>query len=146
MIGRYWQIGEVSERTGLSLNTIRRYEQLGLLSSTRRSAGGFRLYDEDDLRRLQLLCDMRPLEFSVEERRALLTTLDALKRTPRGAERATLLDRLTMYRQVVAQRIDALGAQLEGAQGVAVLLAEYAHPAGRARPLSEPAEPEPGDD
>jgi DNA-binding transcriptional MerR regulator len=146
MIGRYWQIGEVSERTGLSLNTIRRYEHLGLLSSTRRSVGGFRLYDEDDLQRLQLLCDMRPLEFSVEERRALLTTLDALKRAANGAKRAALLDRLTMYRQVVAQRIDALGAQLEGAQGVALLLAEYAHPAGHGRRPSDRAETEGGDD
>ena len=38
------QIGDVAERTGLSLRTIRYYEEIGLLPAASRSAGGFRLY------------------------------------------------------------------------------------------------------
>ena len=134
MIGGYRQIGEVAELTGLSLSTIRRYEELGLLCSTRRSPGGFRLYGDEDLHRLQLLNDMRPLEFTVGEKLALLATLDALRRASRRPEQARLRDRLDMYRQAVAHRIDALSAQLDGAHGFAALLAEYVDPAGRGRP------------
>ncbi len=41
------QIGDVAERTGLSLCTIRHYEDVGLSLEAQRSAGGFRLYTED---------------------------------------------------------------------------------------------------
>ena len=43
------QIGEVAERTGLSLRTIRYYEEVGLLSPSGRTAGGFRLYADSDV-------------------------------------------------------------------------------------------------
>jgi MerR family transcriptional regulator, copper efflux regulator len=38
------QIGQVAERTGLSLRTIRWYGQEGLVVPTSRTDGGFRLY------------------------------------------------------------------------------------------------------
>lgn len=44
MTARLLQIGEVAEAIGLSLRTVRYYEQMGLISPERRSQGGFRLY------------------------------------------------------------------------------------------------------
>ena len=44
------QIGQVAERTGLSLRTIRFYEENGLVIPTARSEGGFRLYSENESR------------------------------------------------------------------------------------------------
>src|SRR5690348_10590123 len=43
------QIGEVADRIGLSLRTIRYYEEVGLITPSARSPGGFRLYTEDDV-------------------------------------------------------------------------------------------------
>ncbi|MFP3989765.1 MerR family DNA-binding transcriptional regulator [Streptomyces sp. E11-3] len=40
---RLMQIGEVSERTGLSPRTIRYYERAGVVTPSERSSGGFRL-------------------------------------------------------------------------------------------------------
>jgi DNA-binding transcriptional MerR regulator len=61
---RLMRIGEVSERTGLSLRTIRHYEDVGVVAPTERSLGGFRLYKE--------------AEDGVDaERRRLTTTLEA---------------------------------------------------------------------
>ena len=48
-------IGELAERTGLSLRTIRHYDDVGLLPAAARTDGGFRLYTEAD-------CD-RPRQF-----------------------------------------------------------------------------------
>lgn len=42
------QIGEVAERIGLSLRTIRYYEEVGLVVPSVRSQGGFRLYTEPE--------------------------------------------------------------------------------------------------
>ncbi len=71
-------IGEVAERVGLSLRTIRYYEEIGLIAPSARSQGGFRLYLEADVARLQLVKDMKPLGFSLDEMRDLLGVLDKL--------------------------------------------------------------------
>ena len=47
------QIGEVAERTGVTQRTLRFYEEKGLLRSPTRMEGGFRLYSEDDVRRVK---------------------------------------------------------------------------------------------
>ncbi|MEV6958662.1 MerR family transcriptional regulator [Streptomyces sp. NPDC051207] len=78
MTGRLMQIGEVSERTGLSLRTIRHYENVGVVAPSERSAGGFRLYTEAEVRRLTLVRRMRPLGFCLEDVRALLELLEKL--------------------------------------------------------------------
>ncbi len=75
------QIGEVSERTGLSLRTIRHYEDVGVVAPNERSMGGFRLYTEAEVSRLALVRRMRPLGFCLDDIRALL---DVLGRLPDG--------------------------------------------------------------
>ncbi|WP_159055930.1 MerR family transcriptional regulator, partial [Thermobifida fusca] len=72
------QIGEVAERTGLSLRTIRYYGEVGLVVPSARSKGGFRLYTESDVARLLLIKQMKPLGFSLEQTRDLLGVLDRL--------------------------------------------------------------------
>ena len=46
------KIGEVARRTGLSVRSLRYYEEIGLLPPTERRAGGHRVYDRSDLERL----------------------------------------------------------------------------------------------
>jgi DNA-binding transcriptional MerR regulator len=49
----YLQIGEVAERTGVTQRTLRFYVEMGLLKPPSRLDGGFRLYSEDDVRRVE---------------------------------------------------------------------------------------------
>jgi DNA-binding transcriptional MerR regulator len=72
------QIGEVAEAVGLSLRTIRYYEETGLVLPSGRSAGGFRLYTDSDIDRLRLVKQMKPLELTIDEMRELLTVRDRL--------------------------------------------------------------------
>ena len=74
-------IGELADRTGLSLRTIRHYDEIGLLEPSGRSDGGFRLYSSEDLSRLLLIRRMKPLGFSLEEMKGLLDVIDALGTT-----------------------------------------------------------------
>jgi MerR family copper efflux transcriptional regulator len=71
-------IGELAEKTGLSLRTIRHYDEVGLLEPTGRTVGGFRLYTQDDLARLMLIRRMKPLGFTLEEMTELLRIIDTL--------------------------------------------------------------------
>lgn len=66
------QIGEVARRTDLSIRTIRHWEEVGLVTPSARSAGGFRLYSEDDIARVRLLRYMKPLDLTLEQMRELL--------------------------------------------------------------------------
>lgn len=70
-------IGELAERTELSLRTLRHYDEIGLVEPSGRSEGGFRLYTEDDYERLMLIRRMKPLGYSLEQMGDLLRALDA---------------------------------------------------------------------
>ena len=114
------QIGEVAERIGLSLRTIRYYEEVGLITPSARTQGGFRLYTDHDAGRLQLVKDMKPLGFSLDEMRDLLGVLDRLDDEGAStAEREALQERLAMYRVAADARCDALRAQLRIAESFA---------------------------
>ncbi|TDD12134.1 MULTISPECIES: MerR family transcriptional regulator [Nonomuraea] len=102
------QIGEVAERLGLSLRTIRHYEEVGLVVPER-TPGGFRLYSETDIGRLALVKRMKPLGFSLEEMRDLLDITDRLAA---GDTDPSLAARLQMFERAVADRADKLREQL----------------------------------
>ncbi|GAA3592587.1 MerR family transcriptional regulator [Kineosporia mesophila] len=113
-------IGEVAERVGLSLRTIRYYEEVGLIAPSARSQGGFRLYLEADVTRLQLVKDMKPLGFSLDEMRDLLGVLDKLDATDTADEgHDQTVERLAMYRVAADARCDALRGQLRIAESFA---------------------------
>lgn len=71
-----WTIGNVSKRSGVKVETIRYYEQEGLLPEPPRSEGGHRQYDERHLRRLTFIRRSRELGFPVEQVRGLLSLVD----------------------------------------------------------------------
>ncbi|MDE3725321.1 MerR family transcriptional regulator [Nocardiopsis sp. N85] len=113
----HMQIGEVAERTGLSLRTIRYYGEVGLVEPSARSRGGFRLYTQEDVDRLNLIKRMKPLDFSLDETRELLEALDGLNATgtERG-EREALSERLDAFEAAVTARCEALRDQLSKAE------------------------------
>ncbi|MBF8286266.1 MAG: MerR family transcriptional regulator [Dehalococcoidia bacterium] len=57
----YLQIGEVAERTGVTQRTLRFYEEKGLLRPPTRMDGGFRLYSEDDVTRVEHIRQLQNL-------------------------------------------------------------------------------------
>jgi MerR family transcriptional regulator, thiopeptide resistance regulator len=54
-----WRIGEVSARTGLTVRTLRYYEELGLLKPSERLLSGHRIYANEDLQRLYRISLLR---------------------------------------------------------------------------------------
>ena len=77
-MGELLQIGDVAARTELSIKTIRHYDEVGLVTPSARSAGGFRLYTAGDIDRLLSIRRMKPLGFTLEEMRELLDALDVI--------------------------------------------------------------------
>ena len=72
------QIGQVAARTELSIATVRHYDEVGLVTPSARSTGGFRLYTDADVERLLVIRRMKPLGFTLAEMKDLLDSLDVL--------------------------------------------------------------------
>lgn len=111
------QIGEVADRVGLSLRTVRYYEEQGLVRPAQRTEGGFRLYRAEEIARLELIKKMKPLGFTVQEMKRLLDARDDLATAePSSRKHEQALDSLSGYADVTRQKIDALRDQLESAE------------------------------
>jgi DNA-binding transcriptional MerR regulator len=65
-------IGKAGKLTGVSLDTIRFYQKLGLIKSASRSAGGYRLFDGEQIRELKFVRQAQELGFSLSEVKELL--------------------------------------------------------------------------
>lgn len=61
------QIGKFAERTGLSIDTIRFYQRIGLVKQCARSEGGFRLFTDTELKDLVFIKKAQELGFSLAE-------------------------------------------------------------------------------
>jgi MerR family copper efflux transcriptional regulator len=106
----FLQIGEVAERVGLSLRTVRYYEEVGLFTPAGRTQGGFRLYREDQVERLRLLKGMKPFGLTLSEIRELVDLID--RSDAPGAAKAELVPDLEKYRGRADERIDQLERHL----------------------------------
>ncbi|UOQ57013.1 MerR family transcriptional regulator [Leucobacter allii] len=111
--GTMMHIGELAERTELSLRTIRHYDEIGLLEPSGRSEGGFRLYTEEDHDRLMLIRRMKPLGYSLEQMGDLLRAIDQANTS--GAAGDDARRALGDFRADAEARRAKLAKQLEAA-------------------------------
>lgn len=98
------RIGDVARRTGLTVRTIRYYEELGLLESVKRMENGLRVYTADDVRRLRFVQRLKVLGLSLQE----MLELEQLYRRER-TNRAVLPKLIEMLDGHLVQLDERLG-------------------------------------
>jgi DNA-binding transcriptional MerR regulator len=126
------QIGEVAERVGLSLRTVRYYEEVGVLTPPTRTSGGFRLYGEDHIAELLTIKQMKPLDFSIEEMRELLQARADLETSTGTRKRAAARATLERFADLAADRCTDLRKRLRSAETFAREIRDEAEPEARA--------------
>jgi MerR family transcriptional regulator, mercuric resistance operon regulatory protein len=72
---------DLSRASGCNLETIRYYENIGVMPVPPRAANGYRCYDKSHVLRLQFIMRARDLGFSLDEVRDLLVLVDGGKKT-----------------------------------------------------------------
>jgi DNA-binding transcriptional MerR regulator len=116
---RLLRIGEVARRCGVSTRTLRWYEETGLLQPVSSTEGGFRLYDESVVDRVQRILRLRDsVHFTLEEIRDTLDADDrvrALWNTAGGdpAERIDVVDQYLAALDRQQELVLAKRAQLD---------------------------------
>lgn len=116
----YLQIGEVADRTGVTQRTLRFYEERGLLKPPSRMEGGFRLYSDEDVDRVEQIKRLQSLlgltlaeikdmveaeEVKMELRQTYRPDMDLAERV-RRMERA--VEVTEKQHQIIGQKVDSL--------------------------------------
>lgn len=102
------KIAEVSEKYGLSMDTLRYYERVGLIPPVHRNAGGIRDYDELDLRRVDFIKCMRSAGLPVE---VLIEYMGLVQQGDSSIEARKEI--LIEQRDLVAARLEEIQKTLE---------------------------------
>lgn len=68
--------GELAKLCGVTVRTVQYYDKRGILAPSELSEGGRRLYSEDDLRRMRVICFLRELGLSIDTISKLLAEPD----------------------------------------------------------------------
>lgn len=76
-------IGEVAKSSGVSIETIRYYEREGLLAAAERKESGYRVFNQDHVRRLRFIQKAKTLGFSLRE----ISELLSIREDPKGSSR-----------------------------------------------------------
>ncbi|MEY1676685.1 MerR family transcriptional regulator [Gordonia terrae] len=119
------QIGAVATETGLSIKTIRHYDEVGLVVPSARSAGGFRLYTRADIDRLFVIRRMKPLGFTLDDMRELLHAESVLDDSDAAPEdRRAALDAVAEFRQRARLACEKLERQLHYAHELTAQLSD----------------------
>lgn len=67
-----WKVGDLAKLTGLTVRTLRFYDQIGLLTPSGQTEAGHRLYHELDLSRLHQILSLKELGLTLEEIKSAL--------------------------------------------------------------------------
>ncbi|AGZ44877.1 MerR family transcriptional regulator [Actinoplanes friuliensis] len=103
--------GEIADRTGFSLDTLRYYERIGLLDDIARTPGGQRIFNDGDVAWLEILRCLRDTGMPIAQMRryADLTRDECTMR-----ERVDLLEE---HDREIGRRLEELAAQREHIRG-----------------------------
>jgi Cu(I)-responsive transcriptional regulator len=110
MEARY-AIGALARQTGTKVQTIRYYEQIGVMPEPVRTEGGQRRYGQTHLDRLAFIRHSRELGFSLDQIRNLLDLADRPERTCAEADRIAQENLRAVRRRI--QSLRALEEELE---------------------------------
>ncbi len=101
-----YRIGEVTRRLGMSADTLRYYEKIGLLPRVARNGSGLRRYARADLARLKFIQRARLMNFSLDEIRNLLQ----FRSDPSGSK--------AQVRELTRRKLDDIGARVDALQAL----------------------------
>lgn len=109
-----FQIGELAARSGMTPDTLRYYERLGLLPRAHRTSGGFRVYTGKTIDRLQFLKQARTLGLTLQEIRDLV-----------GYQMSGGLKRCRDVRNMLRSKLADLEGRIAELQAFQVTLSRY---------------------
>ncbi len=105
--------GELAKECGITVRTVQFYDQKEILMPSARTEGGRRLYSEDDLKMMKIICFLRDLGLSLD------TIGQLLKEEDPGSVISVLLDQQEqLLQEEISERVDKMNRLAELEQGL----------------------------
>ncbi len=98
-------IGKLALQADVTTDTVRYYEKEGLLTPTSKTAAGYRLYDENSLRRLRFIRQGQQCGFSLLEIRELLTLRNSDEACCKDVKSVTIAKKLQLEHKIKALQV-----------------------------------------
>ena len=113
--------GEIAKLCGVTVRTVQYYDTRGILVPTELSEGGRRLYSEDDLKRMKVICFLRDLGLPIDSISQLLSedNLDSVVSLLLEQQEQTLKEEIG-ERQKKLDKLEALRRELKSVEKVSV--------------------------
>ena len=127
---RNYRIGEIAERTGVSVETLRYYEKRRLLNAPGRTEGGFRMYSDAVVHQVKF----------IKQAQSLGLTLDDIQQLVSGRRRTSHAPSCRKVRDLLTRRIDDIDARIKELREFRRTL--HQHLAACDQALASAAEPE----
>jgi DNA-binding transcriptional MerR regulator len=102
------KIGDVANRAGVTVDTVRFYERIGVLPAASRTASGYRDYDPDTVERIRLTRELQAIGFTLADAVDALAAHDTGEATCESEQ---------WRLQAVLDRVDARLAELTALRG-----------------------------
>ncbi len=112
-MGRYYRVGEVATLTRVSVRTLHHYDRIGVLRPATHSSGGYRMYGESDLLRLQQILTLRYLGFPLKRIGELLDRPDFDLVASLRVQRQALQERIAELERISTAVGDLVDRRLE---------------------------------
>lgn len=112
------RVGGVAERLGVSTRTIKYYEELGLVEPEARSPGGFRLYGEESVARLERILRMKQIGYSLSAIRELISVREAAKEADKLTVLKTAKEHLEERERQMEARLARIREDLRRAEAL----------------------------
>ncbi|MDH3021376.1 MULTISPECIES: MerR family transcriptional regulator [Gordonia] len=109
-------VGVVAGMVGVSVRTLHHYDQIGLVTPSRRTPAGYRVYDDADVARLYRVLTYRELGFSLGRIATLLDDPDADELHQLRAQHELLTDRIDHLHRMVAAVEEMMMSKKQGIQ------------------------------
>ena len=100
---RHYRIGEIAERTGVSVETLRYYEKRRLLNAPARTEGGYRVYSDAVVHQVKF----------IKQAQSLGLTLDDIQQLAAGRLRTTHAPSCRKVRALLTRRIEEIDARVK---------------------------------
>ncbi len=113
------KIGDLAQKTGLSIRTLHYYDEIGLLSPSHRTDVGYRLYSNQDIIRLQQIVSLRQLGFSLKEINKCLKDPNLSLQQTIDLHRAKVKEQMSLSRTLL-KRLNVISTELQTTQSIAV--------------------------
>lgn len=96
-----YRIGDITRFTGLSADTLRYYEKIGLLPPVNRTVSGIRVYSDQDISRLHFIRRAQKMNFTLAE----IADLLRMREAPQKAKK--------QVREITAKKLAEIDARLK---------------------------------